>query len=72
MIENLPFSIWGLVKIFFLIAIGIYIVFAAVVVRQVYIMTKTIESGFEFPIKTIGWVLLFLAITVFLYALAIL
>lgn len=59
-------------KIFVLIALAIYIVFALVVVRQVKLMTSTIEVGFEFFIKLIAWAHLIFAIFIFITALIIL
>lgn len=57
------------VKGFFLFAFAIYIVFAGVVVRQVYLMTSTLAVGFETQIRLIGWLHLALAVGVFLFAL---
>lgn len=68
MIENL-FNVWFLVKLLFLFALAIYLVFASVVLRQVYLMTETIKVGFEFPVRVIAWLHLFAAIGVFLIAL---
>lgn len=69
---ELPINIWFFVKLLFLFAIGIYLVFASVVVRQVYLMTSTIRMSFEFVAKMLVWLHLFLAIAVFLIALIIL
>lgn len=66
------FSIWAVAKIFALIALGIYIVFAFVVVRQVNLMVKTLEVGFEGIIKLVAWSHLFFAVVVFLTAMLIL
>ena len=59
-------------KIFALIGLGIYIVFAFVVVRQVSLMVATIEVGFEFFIKLVAWAHLIFAVFVFITALNIL
>ena len=61
--------IWLLVKIAFLFAGLIYLVFAGVVVRQVYLMTTTLQVGFEMPIRALAWAHLFLAIGAFLFVL---
>ena len=66
------FDIWFLVKIIFLIGLIVYVVFAGVVVRQVYLMTRTISTGSEFFIKVIVWFHLIIAIGIFLLAFAIL
>ena len=49
-----------------LIAVGVYVVFATVVVRQVYLMTQTLRVGFETPIRMIAWAHLFFALIVLL------
>lgn len=64
-----PAIIWSLVKIAFLFAALIYLVFAGVVVRQVYLMTTTLQVGFEMPVRALAWAHLFLAIAVFLFVL---
>lgn len=68
----MPIDIWFFAKIFFLLAILTYVVFASVVVRQVYLMTTTLEVGFETPIRVLAWVHLAAAILIFLFALLIL
>lgn len=61
-------SILLVAKIFALIGLGIYIVFALVVVKQVSLMVATIEVGFEFLIKLVAWAHLIFAVFVFLTA----
>ena len=65
-------SIWFIVKIFFLIAIFVYIVFAGVIVRQVGLMIETLEVGFETPIKIFAWGHFLFAIGVLILAILIL
>lgn len=62
----------SIAKIFTLIGIAIYIIFALVVVRQVNLMVATIEVGYDFFIKLIAWAHLIFAVFVFLTALIIL
>ncbi len=62
-------DLWFIVKLLFLFALSIYLIFAMVVVRQVYLMTETVKVGFEFPVRIIAWTFLFSAILVFLIAL---
>lgn len=64
--------VWTVAKVFVLFGLGVYIAFAAVVVRQVMLMTETLEVGFEAPIKILGFVHLFFAIFVFIIALTFL
>lgn len=65
-------SIWFFVKILFLIGLLVYVIFAAVVVRQVYLMIETLAVGFEAPLKGVVWIHLFIAIGVFVFALLVL
>lgn len=59
-------------KIFALIGLTIYIIFALVVVRQVNLMVTTLEVGLEALIKLVAWAHLIFAIFVFLTALIVL
>lgn len=72
MIPFFDLSVWLIVKVIMLFALLIYLVFASVVVRQVYLMTDTVHTGFEFPLKTLAWAHLFIAIGIFIFALLIL
>ncbi len=65
-------SVWLVVKIFVLVALAIYLVFAMVVVRQVQLMTQTIKVGFEMPLKTLAYGHLVFALFVLLAALIVL
>lgn len=68
----LTITIWHLFKIFILIGLLIYMVYAVVVIRQVKIMTTTFETGFEIPLRLISWLHLGLVILIFLVALFLL
>lgn len=65
-------NVWFLAKLAFLFANILYLVFAVVVVRQVYLMTNTVQTGFEFQIRSLAWLHLFIAIGVFLLAIVLL
>lgn len=65
-------SIWLIIKIFVLLFLAIYIVFGLVVVKQISLMEETLDAGFSFPIKAVGWAHLFFSIGVFVIALLIL
>ena len=65
-------SVLGVAKIFVLFALGLYIIFALVVIKQVSLMTKTVEVGLEGFIKLIAWAHLIFAVVVFFIALTIL
>lgn len=66
------FNILPVVEIFMMIGLLVYIVFSLVVVRQIQLMTNTVEVGFEFPVKLLGIANLVFAIIVFIFALSIL
>ena len=70
--ELLGISFWAIVKIFVLILLAMYIIFSIVVVRQVQLMTKALEVGFETQLKFISLAHLIFAVIVFLISLAIL
>ena len=68
----LGISIWLIAKIVALVLLGMYFIFALVVVRQVQLMTDTIEVGFEVPIRLFSYLHLIFAIVIFVAALIIL
>jgi len=55
-----------------LLFLGIYIVFAFIVVRQVRLMTSVLNGSIDLPLKAIALGHLAIAVTVFLMALTIL
>lgn len=65
-------SFWPILKIMFMIGLLVYIAFAVVMVRQVSLMTKTLELGHENFIKYVSIGHLVFAIGIFLLALIIL
>ncbi len=62
-------SLWFAGKLFVLLAFAIYVAFAAVVVRQVYLMTRTLVVGAEVPIQLLAWVHLAAALLALLFVL---
>jgi hypothetical protein len=73
--ENLligGFNIWSLIKVLIVIILGMYIIFAYVLTRQVKLMTKTLQLGFEAPTKFLSFIHLVFAIVVFFAALILL
>lgn len=68
-IASLNFQLLDLVKILFLLAIGVYSIFALVLIKQVSIMTSTLEIGFEVILKIVSYLHFIGAILVFLFAL---
>lgn len=58
-------SIWAIIKVFLMILLSMYIIFAIVMIRQIQLMTTTLKVGFETELK-------FLALVHFLFAVAVL
>jgi hypothetical protein len=65
-------SIWMVIKTLALVLLGMYLIFALVVVRQVKLMTDTLQLGFEGLAKILSYFHLAFAILVFISALVIL
>ena len=63
------FNFLGALKIAYLVAILIYGVFALVLIKQVRIMTNTLEIELELPLKLISYLHLLAVVLVFLFAL---
>lgn len=68
-VNILNFNFWIIIKILVLVALGLYIIFAFVVTRQVKVMTATLTLGFESVAKILAWIHLFFVIFVFFTAL---
>lgn len=62
-------SIWLIFKILALILLGMYLIFALVMVKQVQLMTDTLQLGFELPVKVLSYIHFIFAVFVFLAAL---
>ena len=65
-------QIWMVVKILAIILLAMYLVFSLVVVRQVKLMTDTLNLGFESFVKLLAYTHLMFATLVFLVAIVIL
>ena len=72
LLQEISDPLWSLFRILILIGLGIYILFAGIVVRQIMLMTDTLEVGFEVPIRIVGILHLLFALATFLFALLIL
>lgn len=68
----ISFTIWSIMKIFIILFLVIYIVFAFVVVRQVQLMTQTLEVGFEGQLKFLAFIHLLFAVATLILAFLIL
>lgn len=60
------------IKIFFLIGIGVYILFAGVMLRQEGLMAHVLEEGFEPVLRLLTILHLAAAIGVFIFAIILL
>ncbi len=65
-------SLWFFAKVAVLFGLLIYIIFTVVVIKQVNLMTATLELGHEREVKIISVLHLVFAVLVFLLALVIL
>jgi hypothetical protein len=61
-------SLWFLLKTASIIGLIIYVIFAFVVMKQVSLMTATLELDFEKPIKIVATLHFVFAIFVLIYA----
>ncbi len=68
-IASLNAQVWIIVKIALLFALVIYIIFAYVIVKQVGLMTNTLELGHERVVKLLAAAHLAFAVGVFVFAL---
>lgn len=71
-ITFLSISALAVAKIFVLVALGIYIIFALVVIKQVSLMVSTIGVGLESFMKFVALAHLIFAVIIFLSAMIIL
>lgn len=66
---SLSNSVWFLVKIFFLVGISVYLIFAVVLIKQVNLMLETVEETLDGFLRTVARAHLVFALAVFLIAL---
>ena len=71
-ILNTDFNFWIIIKSLALVLLGMYLIFGLVVVKQVQMMTSTLQLGFEGLLKALAYTHLAFAILVFLSAIIIL
>jgi len=68
----LDITIWAILKVFILIFLSLYIIFALVIVKQVQLMISTVKVGFENQLRFLSFTHLLFAIGVLIFALMIL
>lgn len=75
MIDAIPVigvQIWVVIKILSIVLLGMYLIFSLVVLRQVKLMTDTLQIGFESTARFLAFAHLAFAVFVFLAAIIIL
>ena len=65
-------DVWEVVKVLILFGLGLYLVFALVVIRQVQLMSKSLNGSLDLPLRLMALVHLGMVIGVFLFALVVL
>ncbi len=68
----LNFAVWDLTKVGLLVFLGLYVIFALLVVRQVQLLTSVLGTNFSPLFKTVALLHVVLAVVVFVFALVIL
>jgi hypothetical protein len=67
-----PSMLWVGLKWLYLIAFGVYVIFAVIVLTQINQMVRALSGGFDSSIKLIGWVHVLVAVAAFFLAVVIL
>lgn len=62
-------DIWAVGKIFVLIGLFVYIIFAFIVVRQVKLMTQVVSGLLTTTLRLISWIFFLFSIAVFVFTL---
>lgn len=65
-------NIWGVGKVFVLIGLAVYVIFAFIVVRQVKLMTEVVSGILTNFLRIISWLFFLFSIFVFVFVLLIL
>lgn len=65
-------GVWDWVKLLVLFGLGLYIIFAFIIVREVDLMNRTLNGIFNLPIKVASLIHLIFSVLVFILGLIIL
>lgn len=68
----LHFNVWGVAKLFVLVGLAVYAVFAFVVVRQVKLMTEVVSGILTGSLRFVSWILFLFSVFIFLFVLLLL
>lgn len=63
------FNIWAIGKLFVLVGLGVYAVFAFIVVRQVKLMTEVVSGILTNFLRVIAWLFFLFSVSVFVLVL---
>jgi hypothetical protein len=66
--EAIPAFVWLIVKILALVGLGLYVIFAGIIVRQEQLMANVLEENFEPVLRLLTIIHLVAAIAVFFLA----
>lgn len=65
-------NIWGIGKLFVLVGLAVYVIFAFIVVRQVKLMTEVVSGILTGFLRIISWLFFLFSIFVFIFVLLVL
>jgi uncharacterized membrane protein len=65
----LNINLWQIAKIFVLIGLGVYAVFAFVVVSQVKLMTQVVSGILTNTLRVLSWLFFLFSISIFIFTL---
>lgn len=65
-------NIWSIGKLFVLIGLAVYAIFAFVVVRQVKLMTEVVSGILTHSLRIVSWIFFLFSVSVFFLALVFL
>jgi hypothetical protein len=68
----LKIDIWAIAKIFVLVGLAVYCVFAFIVVRQVKLMTVVVSGIMTAGLRFVSWIFFLFSLFVFLFVLVML
>jgi len=63
------FNIWSIGKLFVLVGLAVYAIFAFVVVRQVKLMTEVVSGILTHSLRIVSWIFFLFSVSVFFLAL---
>jgi len=68
----LNINVWGIAKLFVLIGLAVYVVFAFIVVRQVKLMTEVVSGILTGILRLVSRILFLFSVFIFLFVLLLL